>query len=68
MPTRSSATRRPAIKMVAVIHLGRMEIIPTRGAIHDACTMRDEALVIEDGPTTMPIASPMVPTPTVAGE
>jgi hypothetical protein len=58
----------PAIKMVAVVHLRRMEIIPGRGAIHDASTMRDEALVVEDGPATMPIAAPVVPTPAVAGE
>jgi hypothetical protein len=68
MPTRSSATPTPAIKMVAVIHLRRMEIIPARGAIHDASAMRDETLVIEDGPATMPIISPMVPTPAEAGE
>jgi hypothetical protein len=68
MPTRSSATRRPAIKMVTVIHLSRMEIIPGRAAVHDASTMRDEALMVEGGPATMPIASPMVPTPAVAGE
>jgi hypothetical protein len=57
-----------AIKMVAVVRLRRMEIIPGRGAIHDASAMRDEALVVEDGPATMPIASPVVPTPAVAGE
>jgi hypothetical protein len=58
----------PAVKMVAVVHLRRMEIIPGRGAIHYASAMRDEALVVENGPATMPIASPMVPTPAVAGE
>jgi hypothetical protein len=58
----------PAIKMVAMIHLSRMEIIAGRAAIHDASTTRDEALMVEDGPATMPITSPMVPTPAVAGE
>src|SRR5260221_14626867 len=58
----------PAIKMVAVVHLRRLEIIPSRGAIHYASAMRDEALVVEHGPATMPIASPVVPTPAVAGE
>ena len=58
----------PAIKMVAVVHLSRMEIVAGRGAIHDASTMRDEALVVEDGPATMPITSPVVPTPGVAGK
>ena len=58
----------PAIKMVAVVHLSRMEIIAGRGAIHDASTMRDEAFVVEDGAATMPVTSPVVPTPAVAGE
>jgi hypothetical protein len=62
------STRSSAIKMVAVIHFSRMEIIMARAAIHDASTMRDEALVVEDGPAAMPITSPMVPTPAVAGK
>ncbi len=58
----------PAIKMVAVVHLSRMEIIAGRGAIYDASAMRDEALAVVEGPATMPITSPVVPTPAVAGE
>ena len=58
----------PAVKMVAMVHLSRMKIVAGRGAIYDASTMRDEALVVEDRPATMPITSPMVPTPAVAGE
>jgi hypothetical protein len=61
----------PAINMVAAVHLSRMEIIAGRVktvAIYDGSTMRNEALVIIDGPATMPITSPVVPTPAVAGE
>jgi hypothetical protein len=61
----------PAIKMVAVVHLSRMEIVVGRVktvAIYDASTMRDERLVVVDGAATMPIPSPVVPTPGVAGQ
>jgi hypothetical protein len=50
--------------MVAVVYLSRMQIIAGRGAIYDVSTMRDEALVVVEGPATMPI----VPTPAIAGE
>jgi hypothetical protein len=63
--------KTPVIRMVAVVHLSRMEIIAGRVktvAIYDASTMRDERLVVVDGPATMPIASPVVPTPAEAGE
>lgn len=65
---RSMPAETPAIRMVAVVHLSRMEIIAARGAIYDASTMRDEALVVVEGPATMPITSPVVPTPAIAGE
>jgi hypothetical protein len=61
----------PAINMVAVGHSSRMEIIAGRVetvAIYDGSTMRDEALVVVESPATMPITSPVVPTPAEAGE
>jgi hypothetical protein len=61
----------PAINMVAVGHSSRMDIIAGRVetvAIYDGSTMRDEALVVVEGAATMPITSPVVPTPAEAGE
>ena len=68
MPGEASAI---SVAKVAAVHSSRMKMINGRMSaisIYDGSTVGDERLVVIFNPAVMPVASPVVPTPTVAGE
>jgi hypothetical protein len=68
MPGEASAI---SVGKVATVHASRMKMINGRMtaiSIYDGSTVGDERLVVIFNPAMMPIASPVVPTPTVASK
>jgi DTW domain-containing protein YfiP len=73
MPGETSAVR---VAKVVAVHSSRMKIINGRVAavsicdvsIYDGSTVGDERLVVIYNRAMMPVASPVVPTPTVASK
>ena len=68
MPGEASAI---GVGKVAAVHSSRMKMISGRTtaiSIYDGSTVGDERLVVIFNPAVMPVASPVVPTPTVASK
>ena len=68
MPGEASAI---SVAKVAAVHSSRMRMINGRMSaisIYDGSTVGYERLVVIFNPAMMPVASPVVPTPTVAGK
>jgi hypothetical protein len=68
MPGEASAV---SVGRVAAVHSSRMKMISGRTtaiSIGDGSTVGDERLVVVFNCAMMPVASPVVPTPTVAGK
>ena len=68
MPGEASAI---GVGKVAAVHSSRMKMTSGRTtaiSIYDGSTVGDERLVVIFNPAVMPVASPVVPTPTVASK
>src|SRR5712664_2104237 len=69
MEPRTSAARSVSVERVAVVEVAVIEIVVVEVvAINDGSAVRDVGVVIVDYPVAMPVASPVMPAPTIPSE
>jgi len=69
MEPRTSAARSVSVERVAVVEVAVIEIVVVEVvAINDGSAVRDVGVVIVDYPVAMPVASPVMPAPTISSE
>ena len=69
MEPRTSAARSVSVERVAVVEVAVIEIVVVEVvAINDRSAVRDVGVVVVDHPMAMPVASPVMPAPTISSE